>query len=300
MKPSRNPARTLMASVVKAAARRGSAGVFPFPPRSGLRRLLASVLLATAVLPQSHAGTPAQLQRRLTNGEKVTIIDVRSPTLYARDHIPGAINIPVSLSAQTKLPALGAVVVYDSGLGSADAGAAQTATTAFSRIPGISAEILEGGYAAWESAHLMTTKGKSATREALHYVTYAQLKAANSQELVLVDLRHPTTQAGGAAKTMAAPLTDLAAEFPGARIARGAPETSVLSTGPAPLVVFIDNGDGTAEAAARLYKAGGSRRYAVLAGGEVVLARKGQSGLQRTGNGALSPSAGPTTARKSN
>ena len=53
-----------------------------------------------------------------------------------------------------------------------------------------------------------------------------------------------------------------------------------------PLLVLIDNGDGTAEVMARRLKASGDSRYAILAGGELVLSRNGQSGLQRSGSRA--------------
>jgi len=47
------------------------------------------------------------------------------------------------------------------------------------------------------------------------------------------------------------------------------------------LVILIDSADGAAQEAARALKAGGARRYAILAGGELILARHGQPGMQR-------------------
>ena len=52
----------------------------------------------------------------------------------------------------------------------------------------------------------------------------------------------------------------------------------------ASLVVLIDSVDGSSEAQARALKARGIRRYAILAGGELAIARKGRRGLARTGN----------------
>ena len=49
------------------------------------------------------------------------------------------------------------------------------------------------------------------------------------------------------------------------------------------LIILIDSADGTAQKRARALKAGGVRRYAILAGGELILARHGQPGLQRAG-----------------
>ncbi|HEV2391802.1 MAG TPA: rhodanese-like domain-containing protein [Verrucomicrobiae bacterium] len=253
--------------------------------------VLASLLGAFTSL-QAQSATLAQLQQRLAQREKLTIIDVRSPVLYAQGHVPGAINIPASLCSQKKLPPLGAVVVYDSGLGINDSGAAEGAAAQLGKLPGIHAETLAGGYAAWEEAHLLTTKGQGARREALHYITYAQLKTALPGDVVLVDLRRQPKAASvpGSPGKAALALTDLSLEFPGCRVMKSAAETrNASSSGKAPLVVFIDSTDGTAESSARLLKAGGTRHYAILAGGEAVLARKGERGLERSGTGALSP-----------
>lgn len=270
--------------------------------RAACGAALVILLAAAGFLPNAQSATPAQLEARLTRNEKLTIVDVRSPSLYAQGHIPGAINIPASLCPLQKLPPLGPVVVYDSGLGIDDAGAAANAATALGRLPGIQTETLTGGYVAWEEAHLLTTHGKGATREALHYITYAQLKAVNPNRVLLVDLRRQPGAAGvkGTAEKARAPLTDLAQEFPGTRVVKSAAEARPLAlSGAPPLVIFVDNADGTAETAARLFKAQGSRRYAILAGGEAVLARKGQRGLERSGTGSLSPSRTPKTATPS-
>jgi rhodanese-related sulfurtransferase len=245
---------------------------------------------AAALVLAPHAGamTPAQLQQRLARAEKLTIIDVRSPALYARGHIPGAINVPASLCPLKKFPPIGKVVVCDAGLGAAEAGAAQTAAAELGRKPGISVEILEGGFAAWESAHALTTRGRGMKSEAFNYISYSDLKATKPDDVLLVDLRKrpassPAAQGGS---SDAAALTDLGLEFPGMRLAGSMADSMVpRPSGVAPLTVLIDSADGTAQAAARVLKAGGLRRYAILAGGETILARHGQRGLQRKGGG---------------
>ena len=85
-------------------------------------------------------------------------------------------------------------------------------------------------------------------------------------------------------------LTDLQAEFPGKRLARSRAEALGSAAGAPPLVVLIDSGDGTAEAEARRLKAAGTHPAVILAGGELILSRHGQAGLQRKAPGsALTP-----------
>jgi rhodanese-related sulfurtransferase len=217
---------------------------------------------------------------------------MRPPTSFAQEHLPGAINIPASLCSQKRLPPLGRMVVYGDGLGR-DSDSLQAAAAALAEKPGITVEILEGGFAAWESAHGMTTRGPGVHHEKLNYITYAQLKANPANDVVLVDLRKthaplPSPQTLAAAPE---PLTDLSREFPGMALTKST-AGKVLNTGVGvpPLIVLIDSADGSAEAAARLLKAGGSKRYAILAGGELSVARKGEAGLQRSGPRANSPS----------
>jgi rhodanese-related sulfurtransferase len=232
--------------------------------------------------------TAANLQQQLAGGAKVVLIDVRIPTSFAQGHLPGAINIPASLCSQKRLPPLGRVVVYDDGLGRQGSGSLQAAAGALAQKPGITVDILEGGFAAWEAAHGLTTRGRGIHHETLNYITYAQLKANNPSEVVLVDLRKtpapPSSSSPQALASAAEPPTDLGREFPGMAVAKSAADKALNSGGGTPsLIVLIDSADGSAEAAARLLKAGGSRRYAILAGGELSLARKGQAGLQRSG-----------------
>src|ERR1043165_4175193 len=97
--------------------------------------LSAFALVATV----AHAMSPTQLQQVMTNGTKLTIIDVRNTDVFQRAPIPGAINVPASLCPDKKLPPLGRVVAYDDGLGN---NIAPAAVTALNDKPGIQAEIL--------------------------------------------------------------------------------------------------------------------------------------------------------------
>jgi rhodanese-related sulfurtransferase len=258
--------------------------------------------LALGCLAVSKAGalTVAELSRQIAQGARLTVVDIRATALFTQGHIPGAINIPAELCAAQNLPPIGSVVVCGAGLGQ-DAG--ESAAAALARIPGVTVEVLEGGYAAWESAQGLTTRSRGVTPERLNYISYAQLKAAKPDAVVLVDLRHPPVAKAGAvaAAAMTPSLTDLAAAFPGFHLAQspsGAKAQNLAdgsSSGPPPLLVLIDNGDGVAQEAARKLEAGGQKRYAILAGGELILAREGQAGLQRLGAGTHSTTSLPAS-----
>jgi rhodanese-related sulfurtransferase len=233
--------------------------------------------------------TPAELARRMETGEKLTLIDVRANAVFKQGHIPGAINVPAALAPQKQLPPLGAAIVYDAGLGS---DAANQAAAAFNQKPGITAQVLEGGFAAWETAQRSaTTKGAGLTPEEIPFITYADLTKVQSDDVVLVDLRKEpkqTRQGENGAIAPPEPLTNLRQEFANVRGVTRSPFDVPQSrqgvsngSGSAPLLVLIDNGDGSAQATARLMKANGITRYAILAGGESVVARKGRPGSGR-------------------
>ena len=246
-----------------------------------MRRTLFILIGIAALLaveqPPVSALTVAALRDQLAAGGKITVVDIRSPLAFAQEHIPGAINIPASLCPLKKLPPLGPVAVCGDGLG---AEAVEAAAAALAKKPGLKVEVLEGGFAAWKSSQGLTTRGAGLKRETFNYISYARLKAAKADGVVLLDLRKPDASASQA-------LTDLNAEFPGMRQARSRAEALGSASGAPPLVVLIDNGDGTAEAEARLLKAGGTYRCVILAGGELILSRKGQAGLKRNAPGAV-------------
>jgi len=232
---------------------------------TGLTGLLAGACLSAAGL------TVAELQAKLDRGVQVTLIDVRSPQEFRQDHIPGAINIPASLCPAKTLPPLGAVVVYGDGLPGDPVG---TAAPALAAKKGLTVDVLTGGYAAWEDAAGLTTRGAGLRPERFHYITYDRLKAQKGAAVKFYDLRRP-------GKAGVAALTDLGAEFPGAQRVTSRAEAVNRSAGAASMVVLVDNGDGTAEQEARMLKLGGTHGMVILAGGEMILARHGQAGLQR-------------------
>jgi rhodanese-related sulfurtransferase len=243
-------------------------------------RAISYILLGVAVgLCWTAEGVSvSQLQEEIAGRQKVTVIDIRDTKLFVQGHIPGAINIPASLCPHKNLPPLGNVVIYDDGLGRRGTAALDQAAEALRAKPGINVDILAGGYAAWQSSHAVTTEGRGLRHEAFNYITYAELAAANPKDVLLVDLRKPTK----IVLKNSGSLTDLTREFPGCPVASAVPGEKDAAA--SPLVVLVDSADGSAEAQVRVLKARGIRRYAILAGGELAIARKGRPGLARTGN----------------
>lgn len=224
--------------------------------------------------------TVADLQKQMAGGTPVTVVDIRSPAAFAQEHIPGAINVPALLCPLKQLPPLGKVVVCGDGLGREDVAAAAAALSA---KPGLQVEILDGGFAGWQNAQALTTRGAGFHRESFNYISYDQLKSVKPAGVVLYDLRQP-------APASSAKLTDLNVEFPSLK--RATSRTDAVKSaavqpaaGASSLMVLIDNGDGTAELEARRLKLGGNHNYVILAGGELVLARHGQAGLQHNAAG---------------
>jgi len=246
-----------------------------------LAKIIFVSLAICGAASSAPAITVADLQKKLAAGERLTVIDLRDTKLYAEAHIPGAINVPASLCPIRNFPPLGAVVIYDDGLGRRGQAALNAAAAALAAKNGIAVDILAGGFAAWEGAASLTTRAAGLKPESLNYITYAQLQAADPRDVALLDMRRTTA----AVLKSAGGLSDLAKEFPGRRIVSAAPKPQ----DGAPLVVLIDSGDGSAQAQARALKLSGVRRYAILVGGELTIARKGLSGLARNGASMDSP-----------
>lgn len=242
----------------------------------------------------AHAISPAEVKQKLQAGEKITFVDLRSRSRFQAGHIPNAINIPAVVVAEKQLPSLGLVVAYDDGLGPDTAGAAVASLNA---RPGITALAMEGGFAAWESyGSAESTRAAGLSAEELPVITYQDLLKAQSNNVVLVDLRnsHAQQKTAGAKAAPGRPMTDLASEFPRAKVVRSPDAASgpVAARAAAPgqvppLLVLIDNGDGAAQEMARKLKAGGNARFVILAGGEEMIVRKGEPGLERVGSSRI-------------
>lgn len=247
-----------------------------------LKLLSIASLIITAT--QLLAVTPSDLQVLIERGEKVTVVDIRATSEFQSGHIPGAINVPESLIATKRLPQLGRVVVCGSGLATDNPA---NAVALLAQKPGISAEVLEGGFAAWESLNAVSTRKSGLGSDSAKQITYDQLKNAQASDVILVDLRKNNTKADAKAQGK----TDLKAAFPKAGgvtadLAAVTPKKtgSRITKSVPPLLVLIDDGDGKAIDAAKRLRAEGHKRVAVLAGGELTLEREGKPGLQRMGH----------------
>jgi rhodanese-related sulfurtransferase len=252
----------------------------------------AMAFLGILSLP-AMAITANELANLMEQKVSIALIDVRDASLFQQGHIPGAINVPIRVLPFKKLPPLGRVVVYGRGLGQEDM---EVASYFLNEKQGIDAEVLEGGYAAWETSLGMTTQAaglhKGDTVNMISYQDLQDLHAADG-DVVLVDLRMPPplSRQGVDEENQLVSLTE---KFPGKAVVKspfevaGVPGSGKLarqSDKPLPLMVLIDDGDGKAQEMARMLKANGLQRGVVLAGGERILERDGAPGLQRMGLG---------------
>lgn len=271
-----------------------------------------ALLLAGALAANPAAAiTPTDLAARVARNEPLFIIDVRSAIAYADGHVPGAMNISLGLLPHKQIPSSQPVVVYGDGLGVIDD--AQALAVIRSK-PGVNADVLEGGYAAWLSETRLSTVLPGVGPEKLPGITYDQLVAAGKGDMVLVDLRttaapalaaaSPRTErqvaavvapdillefaakigvpvitsngsiAGAAAKMQNAPLNVAGAP---ARAAAPAPSGGKSSR----LMVLVADSDTAASEAARQLRASGQYRFTILIGGTETIRYEGRVGSGR-------------------
>ncbi len=264
-----------------------------------LKTLIVSIFFIPAIFPGVCLGiTAGALKGMMDRGEKITIVDIRSLESFREGHIYGAINIPAGIIARKPLPPIGRVIVCgndlhrDTILKSVDDLTAKT---------GIQAEMLEGGFAAWEALKLPRTRKRGLKSEHFHYITYQQLKNASAinHDIVLVDLRSSSEEEKQVSSEMTSnsiqELTDLPDKFPGLKVITpsnkdGKFSSAVLSgivqSGNSRIHILIDMGDGKAEKTARRLKAAGRNQVSILTGGERTLQMDGQpvTKILETGN----------------
>lgn len=272
------------------------------PAAAGL--WLALVLGAATLAYGSERLTPQEVQAALVAGENIALIDLRPQNAYDQGTLPDALRMSVREALEKKFT--GKVIFFDNGL---SVNHARRAADTFTKAGKAAAE-LAGGYAAWRAIGLATSERGGISPRLEHYVSYQDLTGAlleDADDIVLIDVRTKappvsaalaTTAAGddppSAATHAPAPL-DLAAEFPAYRVTRkpaaiNASGQLLLAAAPEPdpvqpLHIVIDSGDGQAEKQAAQLRSAGYTRVAVLAGGEVIIRRKGEAGLLRRGPG---------------
>lgn len=280
----------------------------------------AVVLGSLVAADAARALTPAELAARLARNEPPFLIDVRPATAYQEGHIPGAMNIPLSLLPLKQLPTSQPVVVYGDGLGLIDDAQALTAVRA---KQGLRAEALEGGYAAWLAQTRLTTARPGVSQERLPGITYGQLVAATKGDMVLLDLRSSATPATAAGaprmerQVAAAPAPDILAGFaakigvpvisagtpavaaPALAGTAAAAGTPARAAAPAldgaksgKLLVLVADNEAAATEVARQLRASGNYRFTILIGGTESIRNEG-----RIGTGRMDGNAAPVYSR---
>ena len=280
---------------------------------------LALVLGGLLVASPGAAITPVELAARLARNEALVIIDVRSAIAYANGHVPGAMNISLSLLPHKQIPSAQPVIVYGDGLGVIDDSQALTVVRS---KPGVRAEVLEGGYAAWLSETRLSTVLPGVGPERLPGITYDQLVAAIKGDMVLVDLRAAAAPATAAAsprkerQAVEAAAPDILLQFSakigvpivaaggsvavaGTKTQSAAPNVAAAparAAAPAPsgsksgkLMILVADSDAAASEAARQLRASGNYRFTILIGGTDTILHEGRIGSGRMDGSAPAP-----------
>lgn len=288
-----------------------------------MKYAIQCIWLAALVTPcEGLAGAGAidfeTLTEEMERGEIVHLVDIRTAALFQEGHIPGAMNLPLAGIERRRMPALGRVVVYGDGLGrySGDEGA-----RLLEQKSGISADYLEGGYAAWQSSGGATTEAAGVKELRSPYLTYEQVSQSGGRGLTLVDLSGSDSAGpvfGLRSTGESAPRVDLADHFPAARITAsveqalggvassgkpsiatraGSPSGSPGSAGP---VVLIDDGSGRADELARKLRGSGYHNVVVLAGGMDIIRLRGREGSSRLSGGEIPVESGESAEPERN
>ena len=226
----------------------------------------AALLLLACPL---HALTGVELKQMLSDNAAITLVDIRSKVRYQAGHIQGAINIPFTVLPHKRLPRLGDVIVYGDGIRENVTG---DALKILNEKDGIDAQMLDGGYAAWEALSYNTTAAKGIRKQQIAQVTYADLQEMTQAAagIILVDLR-PHSES----------MSDLSENFSGAEIIKiGTRRIKRKGLDPDRLYVLVDGGSGRSDTTAVHLKSLGIKRVAVLTGGELSISNKGASRMK--------------------
>lgn len=257
------------------------------------------LLLAAGQTP-CFAVTTDELKALMDQEAAITIIDARTRAEFFRGHILNAINIPGDILKNKTLPPVGKVVVYGDGLQEA---ALRSAVEALNLQQGIAADLLQGGYPAWAGQTQYTMPQFGLKKDVFTSITYQELKKADhaaDQHITIIDLRN----AAHTSKTDRTPTDNDQSETPIANLEDIFPALTIIqpdvrfSAGTGAnkpdsisglssiqkqktdqLYVLIDLGDGTSQKVARRLSAKGIYQTAILIGGEKMIQRKGEPGI---------------------
>lgn len=252
---------------------------------------LASALFATS----ASAGpvnpiAPAELLALMDSPSTALVVDLRPEEYFLNGSIPGAVHIPAAFIGRRNFPLLDAIVLVDDGVGLINGRTIAEELGARVDFPVL---WLRGGYAAWLESRAPNTAPSGLRPESLPRLTYRQLTDADLEDAVLFDLRFAEGELAPAGDDD--PVSKFAGEM-SLPLARGNP-LSALGRQPSaapgelvpasakPLLVLIDNNDGTAEAMARKLQANGHHRFVILTGGAEIIRHQGRSGMLRRSTG---------------
>ena len=155
-----------------------------------MQKLMRSMVLCGTVIllvPAVRAMTAAELARLRQEGAMVRLIDVRSSSRFKMGSIPGAMSVPSAVLLEKNFAPLGRVVLFSDGLGDIDM---NRYLEALNQRPGVQAEALEGGYAAWLDEGQVTTAPTGMRRAKPSMISYAKLETLQVP-VIVVDLRGP-------------------------------------------------------------------------------------------------------------
>lgn len=142
----KNPRHGTIAALLACVALAACSGRQPGPARVNLQALQQ---VAQGVARGADRVSVGELSHWIVAGRKdFVLLDIRTPYAYAAGHIEGAQSVPLAeLVTEARLAALPAalrLIVY------ADDSTDAAAAVALLRVAGRDAQLVSGGYAAWE------------------------------------------------------------------------------------------------------------------------------------------------------
>jgi rhodanese-related sulfurtransferase len=173
----------------------------------------------TSVIPGEKYQTisTTQLQKELSTGKKLTLLDIRAFENYANEHILDSVNIPLTdFPVGSKINALNPVVIITTDLGEEDKASVEAVIKSLSDEHLTNVRVLAGGIDAWKKnigALVNFGDPKSFTDQSkVSYVEADKLNEALKQGVAtfILDVRTPAEYASGHLKgSLNVPFDDL-------------------------------------------------------------------------------------------